>query len=279
MPATSLFAQTAQPVGPDAGSPLVWVVAFLYLAVYAVRWNSCRRDPGLRPAGFERLLAFGAGCALLAAALGPPLDSLAERSATMHMVQHVVLLDLIPILLLAGLTKSLMRPLTRRFHVIEKRAGGLRAPLFAVILYCAVMYAWHVPFLYDAALRHSAVHVLEHTTLLVAGGLYWWHLMSPVRERRRLRGTGPVIYMASTKVLVGILGLVLVFSPTALYAYTGSFLGMDPLTDQHVAGLVMATEQTLVMGIAFAALFLRMLTESERRQLASEEREQAADSA
>jgi cytochrome c oxidase assembly factor CtaG len=182
------------------------------------------------------------------------------------MVQHVVLLDLVPILLFAGLTKALLRPLTRRLHHLEERVGPIALPAFAVVLYCAVMYAWHVPALYDAALRNANIHAVEHLTLLTAGILYWWHLMSPVRARHRLSGTGPVLYMATTKILVGLLGLVLIFSPTSLYAYTGSFLGMDPLTDQHAAGLVMATEQTLVMGVAFAILFMRMLAESERRQ-------------
>ena len=72
--------------------------------------------------------------------------------------------------------------------------------------------------------------------------------------------------------LVGLLGIVLIFSPRSLYAYTGDFLGMDPLLDQQVAGIVMSTEQTLVMGVAFAIIFVRMLTDSERRQRQAEQR-------
>lgn len=258
---------TAPAAGPDAGSPLVAVIAGLYLAVYLWRWISCRQDPKTRSPGVGRLIAFAAGCGLMALALGPPLDRWAEQSATMHMVQHVVLLDLIPILLFAGLTKAMLRPITKRLHGVEAKVGFLALPAFAVVAYCGLMYAWHVPALYNQALKNSSVHALEHMTLLTAGILYWWHLMSPVRVRYHLAGTGPVLYMATTKILVGILGIVLIFSPSSLYAYTGSFMGMDPLTDQHVAGTVMATEQTLVMGIAFAVLFLKMLADSERRQL------------
>jgi cytochrome c oxidase assembly factor CtaG len=203
-------------------------------------------------------------------ALGPPLDRLAEESATMHMVQHVILLDFVPILLFAGLTKALLRPVTRRIHGVEDRLGVLAMPVFAVVLYCGLMFAWHVPGLYDSALRNSFVHTIEHISLMSAGLLYWWHLMGPVRQRLRFGGMGPVLYMASTKAVVAMLGIVLIFSPRSLYAYRGSFLGMDPLTDQHVAGLVMATEQTVVMGIAFAVLFLKMLADSERRQLRAE---------
>ncbi len=269
-PTSAIPPLAAQQVGPDAGSPLAAAVAALYLVVYFIRWRSTRRDPSARSPGWPRLLAFAAGCALLGLALGPPLDSLAEQSATMHMVQHVILLDLVPILLLAGLTKALLRPVTRRVHGIERRMGLLATPAFAVVLYCGLMFAWHVPALYDAALRNSLIHTIEHATLLTAGILYWWHLMGPVRQRMRSGGTGPVLYMASTKAVVAMLGIVLIFSPRSLYAYRGTFLGMDPLTDQHVAGLVMATEQTLVMGIAFAVLFMQMLSASERRQLRAE---------
>jgi cytochrome c oxidase assembly factor CtaG len=76
---------------------------------------------------------------------------------------------------------------------------------------------------------------------------------------------GPILYMASTKVLVGFLGVLLAFSPELLYAYAweGTKWGLTPIDDQHVAGLVMALEQSIVMGIALAYLFFRMLSESE----------------
>ena len=81
------------------------------------------------------------------------------------------------------------------------------------------MWVWHVPALYDAALRHPFVHVLEHTFFMTAGLLYWWHLLSPIRTRLRLSGMGPVVYMLSTKLLVGLLGIGLTFAPDALYAF------------------------------------------------------------
>ena len=82
----------------------------------------------------------------------------------------------------------------------------------------------------------------------------------------RLGGMGPIIYMASTKILVGFLGVLLAFSPELLYSFYdkgGERWGLSPIDDQHVAGLVMALEQSLVMGVALAYLFFRMLAESE----------------
>ena len=81
------------------------------------------------------------------------------------------------------------------------------------------MWVWHVPALYDAAAEHSGVHVLEHLSFTIAGFLYWWHLLSPVRTRLRRDGMTPIVYMLSTKVTVGFLGILLTFAPEAIFAY------------------------------------------------------------
>ena len=86
-------------------------------------------------------------------ALISPIDRLAEQSFTFHMVQHVLLLDLVPIGLIGGLTKVLLRPLTRRLLALERALGPLMHPAVAVVLYIVAMWAWHVPAAYDAALR------------------------------------------------------------------------------------------------------------------------------
>ena len=115
--------------------------------------------------------------------------------------------------------------------------------------------------------------MLEHLSFAVAGLLYWWHLLSPIRSRLRLGGIGPVLYMASTKLLVGFLGILLAFSPEVFYSVYetgGTRWGMSALDDQHVAGLVMALEQSIIMGIALAYLFIRMLAESEEEERRAE---------
>jgi cytochrome c oxidase assembly factor CtaG len=185
----------------------------------------------------------------------------------MHMLQHILLLDIAPILMILALSKVLLRPVTRRLQKLEQRAGFLGHPVFAVVAYSAFMWLWHIPAMYDAALRNSAVHALEHICFAAAGALYWWHLLSPIRGRMRLGGMGPVTYMLATKLLVGILGIVLAFAPSAIYpfyAHHPHFWGLAPREDQNMAGLLMALEQSIVMGIALVWLFVRMLSESER---------------
>jgi putative membrane protein len=253
-------------------APLVLLALVAYVVVYGARWRTARAQGGARAAGGWRAASWGFGVLMLVLALISPIDRLGEQMASWHMVQHLLIADLAPILLILGLTKWILRPATRRIHRIERAAGPFGHPVFGVVAYVLAMWLWHVPALYDAALRHPAVHSLEHTTFFAAGLLYWWHLLSPIRSRLRMPGLGPVAYMASTKLLVGFLGIVLAFSNTVFYdyAWTGHRMGMTPLEDQNVAGLFMALEQSIVMGIALAWLFFRMLAESEAEEQRAE---------
>jgi cytochrome c oxidase assembly factor CtaG len=249
---------------PDASwsfVPGAILVVAAMTAVYVRRWRAVE-------ASAARLASFLAGMALVLVALVSPVDRLAEQLFFMHMTQHLLLIDLAPILVLLGLTKVILRPTTRRLMRLERAVGPLAHPVFAIGLYVVVMWVWHIPAMYDAALENSAVHVLEHVTFSLAGGLYWWHLLSPIRARKRLGGMGPVLYMVSTKVLVGLLGVGLAFAPDAIYDFykqQPGYWGLSPGTDQAIGGLVMATEQSIVMGIALAYLFVRALEESNRR--------------
>ncbi len=249
---------------PDASwsfVPGAIVVVAILTVLYVRRWREV-------DAQAWRLASFLGGMALVLVALVSPVDRLAEQLFFMHMAQHLLLLDLAPILVLLGLTKVLLRPATRRLVRLERAAGPLAHPVFAIGLYVVVMWIWHVPAIYDAALEHATVHVLEHITFAIAGGLYWWHLLSPIRARKRLGGMGPVAYMVATKLLVGLLGVGLAFAPDAIYDFyerQPGYWGLSPGTDQAIGGLIMATEQSIVMGIALAYLFIRALAEADRQ--------------
>jgi putative membrane protein len=244
------------------------VICLVLAGGYLYRWRRIRATGNPRGASWGRLTAWMAGVLCIAIALISPIDTLAEQVFAMHMVQHVLLLDIAPILLIVGLSKILLRPVARQVLDLERALGPLAHPAFAVAFYVGVMWIWHIPALYDAALQSSAVHVLEHTFFLSAGLLYWWHLLSPVRGRH-LTGLSPVVYMASTKVLVGLLGIFLTFAPDALYSFyehRPETWGLHPSDDQALAGAIMAIEQSIVMGIALSYLFVRALAESEREQ-------------
>ncbi|SEH10439.1 cytochrome c oxidase assembly protein [Thermoleophilum album] len=237
------------------------VVLLTAVAVwYLRRW----RRTGERPL---RVALFLVGIAVTAAALLSPIDTLSEQFFFVHMVQHLLLLDIAAVLLILGLTRKILRPITRRMVDLERRAGVFASPAFAITLYVVTMWIWHVPALYDAALGNAFLHAFEHVSFALAGTLYWWHIFSPIRSRHRLLGLGAAGYMVSTKILVGLLGVFLTFAPDSFYGFYEEqprFWGLSAAEDQAVGGAVMALEQMIVMGAAFAWLFVRMLAESER---------------
>ncbi len=248
--------------------PILLIV--LLSGLYAVRFARVRAEPRTRRPETWRACSYALAMVLLLVALVSPVDALGDQLFTMHMVQHVLLLDVVPVLVMLSLTKALLRPVTRAVSELERRVGYLAHPATAVALYVVVMWAWHVPALYDAANEHIGIHVVEHLCFTFVGFLYWWHLLSPIRSRMSQGPFGPVAYMLGTKLLVGLLGIGLTFAPNPLYSFyadqgaRGMIWGFDPLGDQAVAGAVMATEQSIIMGIALAYLFVRALGESER---------------
>jgi putative membrane protein len=274
--ATIQFPVSLQPSWSFDPSVLVGIAALA--ALYALAWRRAHRPGERHPPSPWRMALYAGGLLVLVIALISPLDSLGDQLMVFHMVQHMLLLDVAPILLILGLTKVLLRPATRRLNAIERRAGYLAHPVFAVVLYVGMLWMWHIPALYDRAQGNSFIHALEHVCFFTAGTLYWWHLLSPIRSRLRLGGIGPVAYMASTKLLVGLLGIVIAFSPRLIYTFYADkphYLGLSPLHDQMMAGLVMALEQSIVMGIAVVWLFIRMLSESEREAQRAERYEVA----
>jgi putative membrane protein len=250
-------------VSPDASwtfSPGATVLMLFATGVYLRRWHRTGTSVG-------RLALFLAGMACVAAAIVSPIDRLAEQLLSMHMVQHLLLLDFAPILITLSFTKVLLRPATRRIMPIERAAGPFAHPAFAAAFYISAMWVWHIPVLYDAALEHSGLHVFEHLVMSAAGGLYWWHVLSPIRPRVPLSGLGALGYMLSTKVFLGILGVVLTFAPESFYAFYEDgprFWGLSAPEDQSLAGAIMAIEQSIVMGIALAYLFVKLLGESDK---------------
>ncbi len=269
-----------QSSGPSVSPVIAWtpepsvIIGVLAIcALYGIAWRRARRSGSPHAPGYGRLTLFVLGMLCVVAALISPIDVLGDQLMVMHMAQHLLLLDFAPILVILSFNKVLLRPVTRRITVIERRAGFVASPVFAVLAYAGVMYIWHWPAAYDAALHNTTVHACEHLCFAIAGSLYWWHVLSPIRSRRRLTGLGPIAYMTTTKLLVGALGVALAFSTTTLYPFYANhphYWGLSPVEDQNMAGLEMALEQSIVMGIALVYLFYKMLSEAEAEQQRAE---------
>ena len=252
-------------------SPPVLATIVLAGGVYAWRLRDVSRAAGTHHRRAKwRAAAFGGGLLVLFIALCSPIDHLGEqRLFSMHMVQHLLLADLAPILLLLGLSRTMLRPAVRRLRPLEEALGPLAHPAAALVAYVGLMWLWHVPAMYDLALEHGWAHVLEHASFFTAGIAFWWYLIEPVPARRRLVGPWPLAYLSAAKLLMGALGIVLAFSPDVsyeAYAHAPRTWGLSPLEDLNIGGVVMMVEQSLVLVVAFAIYFVRMLERSERDQ-------------
>jgi putative membrane protein len=265
--------------------PLVLVPLSLFAGIYIRRFTQARREilarggsPSKRGAGPLQALAFAGGMLALLAALVSPLDGLGDQYLfSAHMFQHVLLGDVAPLLILLGLSRVIMRPATRRLTAVERRLGPLASPAACIALWLALMYVWHIPALYDAALEHPLVHVLEHFSFFGAGLALWWPLIQPIPMRRSLTGLQPIAYIATAKFGLAALGIFLTWSTTAIYPYyetTPRIWGLSPIEDQNVAGVIMMAEQSLTLALVLVALFVRMLQRSEADQLRRERLEE-----
>jgi putative membrane protein len=228
-------------------------------------------------AGWDRIALFAAGLGVTLFALVGPLDRVAdEKLLTAHMAQHVLIGDLAPALMVTALRGPLLvfflpapilAPLARSPRV-RAILGTLLRPRVAFSLWAANLAIWHVPYLYDLALRHQWVHDLEHVCWMVSGILVWTLLVDP-GSHRRLSVGGRVALAAAMFAAGQILTDVLVFSFTSLYpAYHGAY-GISAVTDQQLAGIVMMVEQLLTLGTCVALLLRPRWSRSRRARLAA----------
>ncbi|PYP05205.1 MAG: hypothetical protein DMD27_08070 [Gemmatimonadetes bacterium] len=184
------------------------------------------------------------GIVVLALAISPPLDRIADRSLTAHMAQHLLLtLVAAPLLVVAtGAWPRLWVTLRTRVSGRGGEALGrvLTHPLVALVISAGVLWAWHAPRAYDAALADNGVHAAEHVSFVVAYGLYWWPLLGPGRAERS--NAFRAFYLLAGTATGGLLGALLTFAPGAWYSHynaTTGAAGLSPLADQHLAGVVM----------------------------------------
>jgi putative copper resistance protein D len=249
-------------------APLVLAAATLALVLFARAFVTLRRRGRRDHAGWDRTVLFVAGVALATLPLVSPLDAIADDDlVSAHMLQHVLLADAAPPLILLGLRGPLLfffvpafilRPAAHSRTVRSVLAFALR-PLVALAIWVAAVAAWHVPAAYDFALTHPFVHDLEHASFLVAGLLVWAQLIDPAR-RRALSLTGLLAFAGALFILGQVLSNVLLLAPRPLYAayaaHPSGLLGLTPLADQQAAGLVMMGEQLVTLGTCVLLLLL-----------------------
>lgn len=261
--------------------PLAWsgpaaVPAGLVIAgvLYARGWRRYRRRlPGRF--GARQLTAFLAGLACLWIAIASPLDEAADARLSAHMVQHILLLTVAPALLLLGnpllpllrglpgsLRRSVVAPLFR-WRSLRDAAHALVHPLAALLISSVIFWGWHVPTLYQLALRVPAIHVVEHVSFLAGGLLFWYPVVQPWPSRPEWPSGAMIPYLLAADVQNTVLAALLTFSDRVLYPFYefhSRAAEAAALDDQVLAGVIMWVPMSLAYLVPAALLTIRLLS-------------------
>ena len=252
--------------------PWLLVPLALALLIYGAGWLRLSRRASAAPRG---VALFVAGWAVLALSLVSPLHDAGERSFTMHMIEHELIMLVATLLLAASgsggvLAWGLPRPLRLALGgswtaPLKTVWAKLTEPVTATVVQAVVMWAWHAPLLFDAALENSGLHIVQHACFFLSALLFWWAMLHP-RGGRSGYGVSAACLFA-TSLVGGALGALMSLSQSPWYsdyaAMGMSGIGLDPVTDQQLAGLLMWIPGGLVHGAAALVLFYKWLKAAE----------------
>jgi cytochrome c oxidase assembly factor CtaG len=192
------------------------------------------------------------------------------------MMQHVLLSDIAPALLVLGL-RSPVLPLGLSRRALTAVAPGrpsgrllerLTSPWVAIPLWTLATWVWAIPSVFDYVAQHEVIHAFEHATLFYTGLAMWWLIIDPL-PRARLRPNGErLALLGFTRLASACVCLPLTWLSATeypLYAGAPRAYGLSAINDQHLAGAAMCFVEFLVFGIAFAAVFINMLGRDDSR--------------
>lgn len=254
---TPAAVSSAWSLAPATLFPVLLLPALYVSAVVAGQREGATPSPG-------QVALFVTGWLLLVIALVSPLCRLAAHLAWAHMVQHVILVAFAPPLLLLGTRNVCAGPTAARMRA-RAPATWLGGPTVAGLAYGAAIWFWHVPRLYEAALRDTTLHLMMLGSLLAVAMVFWRSLMVAARSGAGATlATAPVLL--ATLMHTGLLGALLTFSPGLWFpvmAPGALAFGLSPLADQQLAGLIMWVPMGLVYMAAALAMVARGLSASE----------------
>jgi len=237
----------------------------LYWRGVRILWQRAGREHVIHT---WQVVCFGGGLLSVLVALESPLDALSAQLFAAHMVQHLLLLVVAGPLVVLGaplvpILWALPEPSRRVLGGWFLRISRVGRPGAAFAAHSIALWAWHLPPLYDAALRNRGVHVLEHVSFLGTAVLFWWAVL----YGGRVGYQSGVLYVFGLALESTVLGALLAFSPAPWYtAHAATTLGwgITPHDDQQVAGLIMWVPGGAIYLVAALGLFATWLRDTSR---------------
>ena len=245
-------------------SPLQLLPATIAGVLYALRVHALRGTPRAVPAA--RQASFYGGIVLIVVTL-TTTGRISDELFAAHMAEHLLVGDVGSLLLVLGLTGPVLAPVLRigafdRLRVLAHPAAAF--PLWAVDL-----FLWHLPAIHEAAIRHSGLHALQHTSFVLFGANMWMALLGPLPKPAWFGNLARLIYIIAVRLAGAVLGNVLVFGGHVffpVYAAGERAHGISAAGDQNAAGAIMMIEGSFLTLALFAWLFARTAREGEERQ-------------
>ncbi|RXH54782.1 cytochrome c oxidase assembly protein [Granulicella sibirica] len=236
-------------------SPPPWLTLSVALTaiVYLRGWLEIGKT---RPQQFDllRLASFYSGLAVLWLAIASPMDGFADVLLSAHMIEHLLLMSVVPPLLLYGLPvvpllrglpvvlrRNLIGPLLR-LTFLRRFLHWLTRPVVAWFAMNISFLAWHIPSAYNFALEHENWHAVEHICFLGTSILFWWCIIRPWPSEAKRLNWGILLYLVSADVVNTILSAFLSFCDRPVYSFYLTHpnpFQVEPLEDQVLGAVIM----------------------------------------
>ena len=254
-------------VGSGVFDPLQVIGVTIFGALYAIRAANLARDG--RPVPTWRIVTYFSGLGLILAVFVSPVAHIGGELVLAHMIQHLLIGDIAALLIVLGLTRSILQPVMA-LKAFEK-LQTLMLPQIALTLWIANLFIWHVPALYEGAVTNEAVHALQHSCFIGVGFLLWMPIAGPLPRPAWFSGGIQVGYVGVSRLASAGLGNIFMWSGTVLYpvyAPGQAYWEISPLTDQGTAGVIMMIEGGIVtLGILAYTLLRWAKHETEEQRL------------
>jgi cytochrome c oxidase assembly factor CtaG len=265
----------AQSILKEWSPPIFINVAIALTAICYLRgWMTLRRSsPELFPPW--RLGAFLASMFSLWIAIGSPLSAFDEASLTVHMIQHILLMLVVPPLVLLGapslpflhalpqvFVRTTLGPFLR-WPPVQSTGRFLTHPVVCWITAAAALIGWHAPSAFELALRSDAWHEVEHACFLSTSILFWWPVVQPFPSEARWPRWSIPLYLFLGTLPGGALGAFLAFCDRVIYSSYNeapSLFGITPLQDQVFAGALMWVFGLFVCMVPAVFITLKLLS-------------------
>ncbi|HYO42991.1 MAG TPA: cytochrome c oxidase assembly protein [Candidatus Limnocylindrales bacterium] len=266
-----------------SGDPLVWLPAIVALVLWWLGVRSVNRAHPANPVRRSRSVAWTLGVLAVLVALDSGIERYDTTLFWVHMVQHMLLTLVAPLLLLsAGPITLVLRaasPETRRRWILpllhSRVLRLLSFPVVSWVLFAAVMWGSHFSPLFDASLENEWIHRLEHGLFLGSALLFWWPVVGPDPSPWRMRPAAKVLYVGLQMPQNTFLALAIYMSSVPLYQHyltTGRTWGPTPLEDQQLAGAIMWLGGDLVFLTVVILLVWAWMRDDERRVVGEDRR-------